>query len=518
MCAPLWDLAGVVTDMRCERVSGLERSASRRDSSRVPAGGNHARTFIGFIRILAVVAGLSCLVVSGAAAPGSQSDPVCAWYFTGVGCSHCAQIDPLVLGDWLETYPSLAVIEYEIYEEQANSRVYDGFVEQYGLEYGIPLFFISPDHVLRGDQKIRGEGSRMLDGVLAGSDGDAAIVHLGTCRVTELEGFPKVWCRDRILIRWGAGGDEHLLRQLLLADDIGAALEGVAVTPCEPGVVRRSGSEVAFDHAVRLKGWTFQWRGAGLDDPGAPASCTPSGDPSVTAAPPPPPHTLAKIVTLALVDAVNPCALAVLTLVLLSVMASSAGAHRRVLRAGLAFSAAVFVMYFVYGLIITSLFWLAGSVAGVRHEAGIVLGAFAILLGLAQLYDARAAGSEGSVTGMPEGFRSRVRLLVSSISSAPGAFLIGALVTVFLLPCTIGPYIIAGGVLSPMGVLAAVPYLLLYNAVFILPMVAITVAIGLGLGRPGMLTEWRTRNVGTIHALAGIIMLIFGFGLMIGVF
>jgi len=472
---------------------------------------------MGTIWTLAVFAGLSCFVVSGAAASESLSGPVCAWYFTGVGCSHCAEIDPLVLGDWLETYPTLAVIEYEIYEEGGNSLVYDHFVEQYDLEYGMPLFFLSPDHMLRGDRKIREEGFRMLDGTLSGSDDDADIVDLDTCPVTQLDGFPKIWYRDRILIRWGAGGDDPLLRRLLIADNIGAALEGEAFSPCEPRAVRRSGSEVTFDHAVRLKGWTFQWRGAGLDDPGTPALFAPSGDPPRDSSTASTPVTLAKIVALAMVDAVNPCALAVLTLVLLSIMTSGAGAQQRVIWAGIAFSAAVFVMYLVYGLIIMSLFSLAGSVAGVRHEAGLVLGAFAILLGLAQVYDAKAAGSGGSVTGMPERFRSRVRLLVSTISSTPGAFLIGAFVTVFLLPCTIGPYIIAGSVLSPMGLLTAVPYLILYNAVFILPMIAITFAIGLGLGRLDALTEWRTRNIRTIHAFSGVIMLLFGFGLMTGV-
>jgi cytochrome c biogenesis protein CcdA len=467
------------------------------------------------IWILIVVTGLSWLVVSGAAAPAS---PVCAWYFTGVGCSNCAQVDPLVLGDWLATHPDLVVIEYEIYEEGANAPVYDRFVEQHALEYGIPLFFISPGQVMRGVRAITAEGPTVLNGTFSQSDGAGGIMHLESCRISGLEGSPKIWCGDRILIRSGVGGDDGLLRQVLVAEDIGAALEGEAYAPCEPCDVQRSGTVVAFDHAVRLEGWTFQWRGAGLDDPGSPALPAAPGESCASNATAPPSHNLPKIVALACVDALNPCALAVLVLVLTSIMASGAGTHRRVLWAGIAFSAAVFVMYLIYGLIIVSLFSFAGSVAGVRDEAGLILGAFAILLGLAQVYDARAAGSVNAVTGMPEGFRRRVRLLVSSISSVPGAFLIGALVTVFLLPCTIGPYIIAGGMLSPMGMFATLPYLLLYNAVFVLPMLALTVAIGLGMGRPGAVNEWRRRNLRAIHVLAGVIMLIIGAGLVLGVF
>ncbi|MDG6256730.1 MAG: hypothetical protein QCH35_03935 [Methanomicrobiaceae archaeon] len=466
------------------------------------------------IWILAVIVGFVCLVPSGAAVPGS---PVCTWYFTGVGCSNCADIDPLVLGDWLETYPDLVVIEYELYEHAANAPVYDRFIGKYNLEYGIPLLFISPDHALRGVRPITGEGPTVLNGTIGGIDGEEGVLHLDSLRISVLEGSPKLWCRDRILIRSGAGGDDALLRQVLVADDVGAALEGRVVAPREPIVVKRSGSEVAFDHAVRVEGWIVQWRGAPLRDPGSLVLPTPSGESRMmngTA----PPHTLPKIVALAFVDAVNPCALAVLALVLLSVMASSAGSPTRVLWAGIAFSVAVFLMYLVYGIVIVSLFSLAAEVAGMRQKAGLILGSFAILLGAAQLYDARAAGTGKSVTGMPEGFRSIVSRLVASISSIPGAFLIGMLVTVFLLPCTIGPYIIAGGVLSPVGLIASLPYLLLYNAIFILPMLAITAAAGLGLGRTELFSAWRKKHVRAIHALSGVIMLVFGFGLVTGLF
>ncbi|HDR73041.1 MAG TPA: cytochrome c biogenesis protein CcdA [Methanoculleus sp.] len=462
------------------------------------------------IWILAVIVGLVCLVPSGAAAPES---PVCTWYFTAVGCSNCADIDPLVLGDWLETYPDLVVIEYELYEHAGNAPVYDRFIGQYNLEYGIPLFFISPDSALRGVRQITREGPTVLNGI----DGEVGVLHLASLRIAELEGSPKIWCRDRILIRSGAGGDDALLRQVLVADDVGVALEGHVVAPCEPDVVKRSGSGVAFDHAVRVEGWIVQWRGAPLRDPVSPVLSAPSGESRMmngTA----PPHTLPKIVALAFVDAVNPCALAVLALVLMSVMASSAGSPRRVLWAGIAFSAAIFIMYFIYGLVIVSLFSLAAEVAGMRQTAGLILGSFAILLGAAQLYDARVAGTGKSVTGMPEGFRSTVSRLVASISSVPGAFLIGMLVTVFLLPCTIGPYIIAGGVLSPMGLIATLPYLLLYNAIFILPMLAITAAAGLGLGRTERFSAWRKKHLRAIHALSGVIMLVFGFGLVTGLF
>ena len=44
----------------------------------------------------------------------------------------------------------------------------------------------------------------------------------------------------------------------------------------------------------------------------------------------------------------------------------------------------------------------------------------------------------------------------------------GIFVTVFLLPCTIGPYIIAAGLLSKIGFLSALPWLLYYNLLFVI--------------------------------------------------
>jgi hypothetical protein len=281
--------------------------------------------------------------------------------------------------------------------------------------------------------------------------------------------------------------------------------------PVRPLDVALSGSEIQFDYAVQIDNWVFQWRGDPLPGvhPTASAINTPDivnpgdGGEGVSL-------TLPKIISLALVDAVNPCALAVLTLMLLAIMTHDPRNRRRVLWAGLAFTASIYICYFLYGLIIIRFFQLIDMLTSLRVLLYTLLGIGAILLGLLNLKDFFNIGPSGLFTRMPQGLRSRVHTLVMGIQSVPGAFLTGIFVTLFLLPCTIGPYVIAGGILSLYQIAETVPYLLLYNLIFVVPMIAITLAVYLGIARVEDVSAWKKQNIRYLHGIAGAIMVILG--------
>ena len=61
--------------------------------------------------------------------------------------------------------------------------------------------------------------------------------------------------------------------------------------------------------------------------------------------------SLSYILFLAAVDAVNPCALAVLTLILIGILTHDPEKKKKILLAGLAFTLAIYITYFIYGLI-----------------------------------------------------------------------------------------------------------------------------------------------------------------------
>ena len=70
-------------------------------------------------------------------------------------------------------------------------------------------------------------------------------------------------------------------------------------------------------------------------------------------------------------------------------------------------------------------------------------------------------------TEMPLFMRPKVKRIISGITSPKGAFTIGIFVTLFLLPCTIGPYIIFSGEMSEsaLSFLATAFWLLIYNLI-----------------------------------------------------
>ena len=91
--------------------------------------------------------------------------------------------------------------------------------------------------------------------------------------------------------------------------------------------------------------------------------------------------TLTAVVTAAAVDAINPCAFAVLIILITAVL--GAGSRHRALYAGLAFSLPIFISYYLMGLGVYS----AVEAAGATQALYVVVGVLAILIGLFNLKD-----------------------------------------------------------------------------------------------------------------------------------
>jgi len=226
--------------------------------------------------------------------------------------------------------------------------------------------------------------------------------------------------------------------------------------------------------------------------------------------------TVAKILSLAAVDAVNPCALAVLSLMLIAIITYNPKNKKNILLAGTAFISSVFVMYLFYGMVIIKFFQVVQALTSVRILLYKILGAAAIILGILNVKDFfyYKPGSLG--TEMPMKLRPKVKKIISGITSPRGAFIVGAFVTVFLLPCTIGPYVIAGGILSAYEILATLPWLLLYNFIFVLPMAGITILVYGGVSKVEDVSEWKDKNIKYLHLIAGTIIMLLGAAMLMG--
>lgn len=134
-----------------------------------------------------------------------ESEFICAVYFTGVGCSHCAKTDSVILEKILRENENFIVLEYEIYQRKENAYILSLYCDNLNLSYckpfdsfpccGIPLIIFGKEkkdiivgnsNILENiEEKIRGEkGSKLF--LLKGP------FDFKNLKITKLLGFPKI--------------------------------------------------------------------------------------------------------------------------------------------------------------------------------------------------------------------------------------------------------------------------------------------------------------------------------------
>lgn len=184
------------------------------------------------------------------------------------------------------------------------------------------------------------------------------------------------------------------------------------------------------------------------------------------------------------------------------------GNARKALKAGLAFSLSIFISYFFMGLGL----YKALSLGGISDIFFKIVGWLAVILGLLNLKDYFWYG-KGVLMEVPLSWRPAMKGLIKSVTDPKGAFFIGFLVSLFLLPCTSGPYIVILGMLAKRVLdIKAISYLLLYNLIFVSPMVLISFAVYRGFD-PNKAEEIRQKRLRLLHLIAGVVMI--GMGLII---
>jgi cytochrome c biogenesis protein CcdA/glutaredoxin len=218
--------------------------------------------------------------------------------------------------------------------------------------------------------------------------------------------------------------------------------------------------------------------------------------------------TIPVIITAALVDSINPCAFAVLTFLLVYLLAL--GTKRRMLRVGLTYIVVIFIVYFLSG------FGLFVSVQGLGASRVVfsVAAWVAVIAGLINVKDFFWYG-KGPTLKIPE---SKKPLLESFVrrASIPAAVALGFLVSLFELPCTGGIYLAILGLLADRTTqMSAVPYLLLYNMVFVLPLVVILFIISLGFS-PERVESWRLGGRRWMKLSMGLFMIGLGISMLAG--
>ncbi len=184
---------------------------------------------------------------------------------------------------------------------------------------------------------------------------------------------------------------------------------------------------------------------------------------------------------------------------------------KKALQAGLAFSTAIFLMYTIFGILIITGFKFLSNYLNVSNTLFFsALSILAILLGILNLKDAIFYGGGGFIMEVPQKWRPKMKALIQGTTSVKGAFVVGLVVSLFLTPCTAGPYFIAAGMLSQFSWIISIPYFLLYMLIFISPMITITLITYFGFAKVDDMGGWRERNLKKLHLVAGLVMLLIG--------
>lgn len=205
----------------------------------------------------------------------------------------------------------------------------------------------------------------------------------------------------------------------------------------------------------------------------------------------------------ALIDSVNPCAFSILLLTI-AFLLSIGKLRSNVLQIGSSYIAGVFVVYLLIGLGLLQtlhIFDTPHFMANVGAGLLVLLGAINVTNEFVPAFPIKLA--------IPHAAHRRIAVLMEH-ASVPTAFLLGGLVGLCEFPCTGGPYLMVIGLLHDQTTYyAGVGYLLLYNAIFILPLVLILLFAS-DQSLLGKVQAWQQRKRRTMRLTGGAAMIALG--------
>ena len=206
----------------------------------------------------------------------------------------------------------------------------------------------------------------------------------------------------------------------------------------------------------------------------------------------------------ALSDSINPCEFAVMLLLISSILTKTKS-RRKALLSWWLFVLAVFLCYFgMWIWLFTALAWAQNT-----YLIKLIVWILWILVWLANLKDFFRYW-KWFVMEVPFGWRPKMASLIERIASPGWAFVVWVIVSLFLLPCTSWPYFTILGYLASESKnlnLWWYIYLLVYNIIFVLPMIVIAILVWFGFKSAEELAKIKKKNTRLIHLIVWILML-----------
>ena len=206
----------------------------------------------------------------------------------------------------------------------------------------------------------------------------------------------------------------------------------------------------------------------------------------------------------ALSDSINPCAFAVMLLLLTTILTKHRS-RRKTLRAWVLFALAIFLTYLFMGIGLFSALANANNTFVIKLCVWIL----GLVVWLANLKDFFRYG-KWFVMEVPFSWRPAMMGLIERVSSPAWAFVVGVFVSLFLLPCSSGPYFTILWYLSSQSSTLThrgYIYLIFYNLMFVLPMLTVAFLVAFGVQSVDRIAEIKHKNTKLIHLIVGLLML-----------
>src|SRR3989344_9016817 len=219
--------------------------------------------------------------------------------------------------------------------------------------------------------------------------------------------------------------------------------------------------------------------------------------------------TIGTIVITAAIDSINPCAIGVLIL-MVSILLGKKKSVSSLLYYGFLYICSVMLTYFLAGLGLAYFFTKIPLV--ITEYIAITVGTIIVFAGLLEIKDFYWYGKFFSLE-IPYYFSKKIDKYASNVSTA-GVIFIGIFVSAVELPCTGAPYLAIITLLSQYFDLTAFLLLILYNFIFISPLIIILLLVASGK-RLYDIKKWKYDNRPIMRFSIGLLLIAMGWLLIL---
>jgi cytochrome c biogenesis protein CcdA len=226
--------------------------------------------------------------------------------------------------------------------------------------------------------------------------------------------------------------------------------------------------------------------------------------------------TLGAVIVTAAVDSINPCAIGVALLLVATLIKQDR--KKDILKVGFIYIFFVFLTYLLAGIGI--LYALTSIPVQIANYVTVFVALIVIFGGLLEVKDFFWYG-QGSSLMIPEEYAEKIADKMENLT-VPAAVVLGIFVAAVELPCTGGPYLailtiiqqtmLQGATGIP---LMAVVMMIVYNLIFVAPLIAIVLFSYFGSRKVDEMKKWKHMNKAKMRMTAGLLMIYLGWILLV---